>query len=155
MPNVRFLIEDEAKFEDNPDLVRQADQLANLIQEALSPCGLKESHHRVVGQAIIAWLGGGSLAEGARIALGKLALTGSGEAARSEILRILGGLEVEPPRKRGRGRPLLSPTGERRQEWRISIAPSVREKAELEAAAEGVSASAWLEGLILGTPKNS
>jgi hypothetical protein len=54
-----------------------------------------------------------------------------------------------------RGRPLLSPTGERRQEWRISIAPSVRAKAELAAEAEGISPSAWLEGLILDTPKNS
>lgn len=54
-----------------------------------------------------------------------------------------------PAEPKKRGRPALSSTGERRREWRISVAPSVREMAESQAEKQGVSPSAWVEALIL------
>lgn len=149
MINVALIVEDQALFEDNPDLQAQAQQVAEQIRDAIKDLGLKEAHPKIMGGSVLSWLQGGPVAEGAARSLRKIALTGSGKAVRSEILSVIEDLEVEPRKKRGAGRPPASPTGERRQEWRISIAPSARKRAEDLAQAEGISPSALVEKLIL------
>lgn len=149
--NVRFMVQDAAQFEQNPELEAAAQRVAEQVEEAIKDLGLKGAHPEIVGHAVVSWLQGGEIVDGAARALGKLALTGQGKAAKFEILAALEGLEAEDrPGKRGPGRPKKD--GGRSEVLQAKCSPEVKEAWHNEAKRRGIPLSDLVAEIARGFP---